>query len=749
MMPVTEQYLRTSSGFHARCLRHLPLLLGIVVATPAEPQSRSGSEVVYVTDAERLFVRATGRYERGEYERALKDYVKLSEMRPNQRTTAGLLMMSMAQVKLEHYDDALATARRLDREYPNSRYGPDARLVAGDCYYHLRRYYEAAEKYGRLLATPAPLELQASAAERLAGVVKNSTITAEAQDLTRLQMGETRMRDALLYGEARWYMRLGWGDQARVALEQYIERVPNGIFIPMARRSLQMADASAARRAESPTREVVAVGEPGLKALEQLRSEEPSSRLVYPSPEAEFVGFKPSLGVLLPLSGPDGHYGSEILAGIRLANVDAGDLFDLVEVDTGWDYPTVQSQSGSERLKIVQSEGSKLVRNLHGVRRLAEDQDVVAIIGPIFSTSAVVAAAIAENAGVPLITPLAQQSGLDSLGDFIFQLSMVSEVQARALAEYSTLVLGMETLVVLAPLTDYGWSFTQSFTETAEANGGRVVTAEWYVPEETTDFKNQFLAIRQVGFSLMAPPEPPDTLAVLDALSLVVVDAAFEGEQAFVELLESGLVDAEMEEPDSTEIFIDTIDAIAVIVESFEDARRIAPQLTFFRFDTQMLGNDIWYEPEAIRQMSRPDREHLRGCIFVSGRREASAAERDFTDRFRTGYGTDPLYAGFGYDAVSIVAAGWHQQHQSRRSMREWLAALRDYDGASGRIGFSPGRRVNDELSLLKIASDGRLMPLLIDDLPDMSVPEDDLPALDMLDSGTEFVDRDSLFLED
>ena len=105
--------------------------------------------------------------------------------------------------------------------------------------------------------------------------------------------------------------------------------------------------------------------------------------------------------------------------------------------------------------------------------------------------------------------------------------------------------------------------------------------------------------------------------------------------------------------------------------------------------------------------------------------------------------------ARFGYDAVSMVAAGWHQQHQSRRSMREWLAALKDYDGASGRIGFSPGRRVNDELSLLKIASDGRLVPLVIDDLPDMGVPEDDLPALDMLDNGTEFefADRDSLFL--
>ena len=55
-----------------------------------------------------------------------------------------------------------------------------------------------------------------------------------------------------------------------------------------------------------------------------------------------------------------------------------------------------------------------------------------------------------------------------------------------------------------------------------------------------------------------------------------------------------------------------------------------------------------------------------------------------------------------------------------------------DYDGASGRISFPPGRRANNELILLKIDSRGRLVPLPVGDLPDITISEDDLPAADM-----------------
>lgn len=717
----------------------LPLLLWALLLSAVatvSAQNSSGPRVVYSRVAERLFAKGLERYEDTEFAKARDSFQELSGMRANQRTSAGLLMLSATQVKLGEYRLALEAARRVERDYQSSRYVADARLIAGDCYYFMRRYYEAASQYGRILATPAPLPLQASAAERLVGIVKNRSITADAFDLIRPQVGEDRLRDALLFGEARWYRRLGWEQQARAAARTYLAELPDGIFSGLAARSLREPEAIRAR--ETSIRTAVRADTPDDRVSTASASEgSPTISKGTISRDS-----KPRLGVLLPLSGPEGHYGQELLSGIRLANEEAGYPFDLVEADTGREYPWIDTYLGREQVHIEQSEGSKLLRTVQAARYLIEEQEVIALIGPLFSSSCVVAASVAEDAGVPLIAPLTQQSGLDSLGQFIFQLNIVAEVQGKALAEYATLVLGLETLAVLSPLTDYGLSFSLAFADAVEDNGGTVVHSDWYVPEETRDFKNQFQAMRQAGFRL--DPDPEVTPAVFDSLSMVVLDSSPESEGTFYELLETGEEVSPEDQPDSTEIFIDAIEGIAVVVESFEDAKRIAAQLRFHRLRTQVLGNDIWYDPDGIRQMTAPDREYVKGCILVSGRGQGATAERDFTDRFRRRFGRDPGYAGFGYDAAAIVAAGWLEGNESRGAMRDWLAALTDYDGVSGRISFPPGRRANDELNLVKIDSRGRLVPLAVGDLPDIAVPEDDLPVPDMMEDydGTGSGDR-------
>ena len=57
---------------------------------------------------------------------------------------------------------------------------------------------------------------------------------------------------------------------------------------------------------------------------------------------------------------------------------------------------------------------------------------------------------------------------------------------------------------------------------------------------------------------------------------------------------------------------------------------------------------------------------------------------------------------------------------------------MRDFDGASGRISFDPGRRTNSGLTLLKIDRRGRVRPLTSEDLPDLSLEEEDLPRAEL-----------------
>ena len=661
-MPWRKKYTRPlrcgqpkpRSFFHytQRTARYLCLVLAAVLApTLAEGQAYTWT---YSVDAEKVFGNGLAAYKQGRFDEALNHLRQLAGFPLNQRSSVGQFLVGKALYSLGHFADAIDAALALQRRFPASRYLPDSRLLIGDSFFNIKHYDEAASQYGRLLATQAPLGIQAQAAERLAAMAWNGQI--KEQELTRLRqaVGAGRLREALFFGRARWYQRLGWQEEAAQAMQTYRDSVANGIFAPIA-----------------------AVWGSDLTAYS-------------PRGGAE----SPRLGLLLPLTGPDQQYGEELHQGVLLANLEAGSPFELVIADTGIDYGNlpIATERGDD---VSESPASGLLRVARGAQRLL-DQGVVAIVGPLRSRSSVVAATVTARAGVPLLVPLAQQSGLDSLGHSVFQLSTISKTEARLLGEYATLVLGLEHLAIISPLSDYGWDFAREFTRIAERNGGQIAHSDWYVPKKTTDFRHVFEEIRKAGFALRPPP--PDTLKVV------------EGEP-------------EVEEELEADMFIDTIDGVVVVVERFEDAKTIAPQVHFHRLQTQVLGNDAWWDPEAIRQMRPGERKNFDGVIFVSSRQAESAAEQSFVSNFRKQFRRDPYYAAASYDATHLLIDGWEQGYRDPAALIEWLATVRFYEGASGTISLSPDVRSNSALTLLKIERD-QVRSLDTGDLPKMGSAE-------------------------
>lgn len=685
----------------------------------------------YRRDAERHFARGITAYDRDDLQLARESFRAVADLPANQRSGAALLMLSRTMIRLGAgfgsgpeaavaYSAAIDASRELRHAAPNSRYAADARLLTGDAYHQLKRFYEAATEYARILDGPAPLAVQAIAAERLAGIVGNRAITKGALDRIRLQLGD-KLGDVLLFGQARWYGRLGWTRQSRERYAVYVDSIgPAGMFHNLARAGLS---------GQRPT-------EPASHIGPEPEAPPPADRA-----PASGRGNVPRIGILAPMSGPrwERELGRDLLAGARMANEEMGEPFDLVVVDTGTEYIDFEGV----RVPIFQSEASRMVRVVAGTRHLAEDARVIAIIGPVFSTSCAAAAGVAEAAGVPLIMPLAQQSGLDTLGSHLFQLNPIPELQGRALAEYATLVLGLETLAILSTLSDYGHAFEQAFTHTAIRNGGRIVHSDWYFPE-ATDFRAQFDSLRQKGFRLM-PSAGGDSLALFDSLETALLDTGVAGEWMFEELVRAAGLDDLSSRPDSSEIFIDTIDGIVIVAEHFDDAARVAPQLHFHRLQTHMLGNDIWNDPEALARLPRTERGYLLGSTFVS-RRQGSAAEQDFIDRYRLRtHRDDAGYAASGFDAANLILKGWTSGHRTRADLRQFLADVRQYEGASGRISFTETSRANSEMALLTIDDDGLIRPLSTDDLPILAPAfvDADLPAENLLEEGGDPTRRD------
>ena len=624
----------------------------VVLAVVLAPALAEGQARVWPhsADAETIFGNGLAAYRQERFDEALNHLRQLAEFPLNQRSSAGQFLLGKTLYRLGRFAEAIDAALVLQRRFPTSRYLPDARLLTGDSFFNGKHYPEAASQYGRLLATQAPLSVQAEAAERLAAMHWNGQI--KDRELTRLRqaVGVGRLREALFFGRARWFQRLGWQEEAARALQTYRDSVASGIF----------ASVAAVRKGEQPA----------------------------PRRRVGVVSGPPRLGLLLPLTGPYRRIGEELREGVQLANREAGSPFELIVADTGVDYGNLPI--GTERGgDVSESSASGLLRVARSAQQLLE-RGVAAIVGPLFSSSSVVAATIAERAGVPLLVPLAQQSGLDALGHSVFQLSTVPKTQARLLAEYATLVLGLEHLVIIAPLSDYGWDFAHEFTRIAERNGGQIAHGDWYVPNETKDFRRVFEEIRKAGFALRPPPA--DTLEVA-------------------------------EETLAADMFIDAIDGVVVVVESFADAKTIAPQVHFHRLQTQVLGNDAWWDPEAIRQMGPGERKNFDGVVFVSVRQAESAAERSFVNAFRKQFRRDPHYAAAGYDATRLLIAGWEQGHRDPAALVEWLGAVRFYEGASGVISLSPDVRSNSALTLLKIERD-KVRSLGTGDLPKMGAAD-------------------------
>ena len=630
--------------------------------------------------AEGLFGEGVAQYRQGEYAEARQTFERLGRMAPHQHSSAARLLLAKSQFRLGEYDPVLLGLRAFDAAFPGSRYAADAALLRGDALYLLRRYFEAATEYARLLEG-APEPVKGQAAERLAAVAANGSISAEAVERLAGIAGKGVLRQALLFGEARWYARLGWEDAAVRQAERYLERHPQG------------GHAAAAERL---------AGRDGREGATAAAPDSTGER-------------RPRLGLLLPLSGEQRQVGHDLLNGVQLANEEAGRPFELVSRDLGAEFG---------ELPIQQSAAGGLIRTARATRSLVEEERVEAIISPLFSADAVAAAVVAEAAGVPLIIPLAQQSGIDLVGDFVFQLAPIPDVQGRALGEYATMVLGLETLAVLAPLTDLGAAFEGEFARAVDENGGRIVHSVWYVPNEKKDFKEEFAELRRVGFELEPAPAAVDTLAQLDSLAWAALDTSSANEierlRVFKAVLDGPDPELAVEDlADSSEIFIESIDGVLIVVENFDDARTIAPQLHFNRLKTQILGNEVWNDPEAIRQLLPAQRKDIGGGIFVAPRPPQEDALEYFTAAFRGRFGRFPGFAAHGYDAARLVLSAWRDGHRDPDSLRQWLAGVRAYAGASGAIGFAEGRRTNGELALMKIDGRGRVRPVTAADLPD------------------------------
>ncbi|MFO7639499.1 MAG: ABC transporter substrate-binding protein [bacterium] len=324
------------------------------------------------------------------------------------------------------------------------------------------------------------------------------------------------------------------------------------------------------------------------------------------------------VGVVLPLTGSLATFGESARDGALLA-------FEEVNIAGG-------VQGRQLEVLFVDDRNDKGVA-VAAARRLAERDEVIAIVGSVSTGVSEPLAAWCEEAGVPMIAPSSTNPFVTVTRDgvrrrFVFRSCFTDSFQGAVAARFAREQMNAASAAVLYDHDDeYSTGLAQFFSAAFEDLGGAVVGTETY-DENTDDFGPALGRLKNLR---------PDILFLPDYYTRVGVIAR--------EAWQSGL-------------------------------------------RSELLGGDGWDSPEMLDLAG----DAVRGGYFTShfAPDDPRPKVRDWVVRFRARYGRDPdALAALGYDAARLLAASLEAAARlDRDGVREALARTDGFVGVTGTISL-------------------------------------------------------------
>lgn len=280
------------------------------------------------------------------------------------------------------------------------------------------------------------------------------------------------------------------------------------------------------------------------------------------------------------------------------------------------------------------------------IRKLAADEKVIAVIGPLFLGSTVIAAQEAEEMKLPLITLTSSQEEIPGMGDYVFRNALTPGVQVQTILHYG-LEEGYHSFAIFYPDTPYGHSLKEEFKKQVKKSGGEIIFEQSY-QEGKTDYQDEIIKIGGTNIPLLKSrdssyqrPLPP----AYDAIYL----------------------------PGSPRELV-----------------LIVPQLRFQDIDVPILGADRWQNEYLLRWGEKT----LEGAVFTSGFFINSSwpSVQQFSEQFRNQHKMDPtLLTALGYDTAKIILQGIIDGNYQREELRHYLTRLQNFPGVTGETTFKNG----------------------------------------------------------
>lgn len=275
---------------------------------------------------------------------------------------------------------------------------------------------------------------------------------------------------------------------------------------------------------------------------------------------------------------------------------------------------------------VVEAIENDSTQAVEAARRLIEEQQVVAIVGPQYSGDAIEAGAVAEEAGVPLISGTSTNPRTTSNRKFVFRATFTDTFQASVLADLAYNDLRARRAAVLYDSLDtYSSELGLLFSASFANQGGEIVASETF---ESGNWR---------------------------------MDEQFER-----------IIEAR---PDL--VFLPVYPAEAIYQ---------AATLRKLGFNGRLLGGDGW---DALALINLPAFDGAYSTTTYSATVK-TPANQTFINSYQAVYNTDPTdAAGLTYDAFQLIFEAIKlEQSFDPASIRDGLYNLPTYIGASGPIDF-------------------------------------------------------------
>lgn len=219
------------------------------------------------------------------------------------------------------------------------------------------------------------------------------------------------------------------------------------------------------------------------------------------------------VGVLASLTGDRvGMSGESTRDGALLA---AKEINDAGGVDLG---------GVRHRLDVVLTDiGDGTDRATSAAQSLLNRPDIAAIVGPQYSRNALPVAVLAEQASVPMISPMASHPGVTAGRRWVFRIAFTDDVQAVALARWAREGLHARRAAMLVEESaSYSRSVAERYAQAFRAAGGEIVATEGYTRDRAVDFTAALRRIKAAHPDVLLLPNelPDDTLQIGQAASI-------------------------------------------------------------------------------------------------------------------------------------------------------------------------------------------------------------------------------------